>query len=224
MGPGGSIGAKFRFYPRYRKRTSDCSDEVTLSRKGAKSGTHSRKLRSTGTKSRTRAVLSRESQVALVKILKARARDLEETLDTRTRELGEARAHLAEALEEQTATSEVLRVISSSPGELEPVFQAMLANATRLCEASYGLMYLCERDLLRMAALHGDLPGAFKEQWLCGKLFRPHPDVAPARAVRTRKVSMLPTCAKIGPISAGIPCQLPESRLPASAHCSSSRC
>ena len=195
-----------------------------MSRKGAKSGTHSRKLRSTGTKSRTRAVLSRESQVALVKILKARARDLEETLDTRTRELGEARAHLAEALEEQTATSEVLRVISSSPGELEPVFQAMLANATRLCEASYGLMYLCERDLLRMAALHGDLPGAFKEQWLCGKLFRPHPDVAPARAVRTRKVSMLPTCAKIGPISAGIPCQLPELRLPASAHCSSSRC
>jgi GAF domain len=68
------------------------------------------------------------------------------------------------------------------------VFEAMLANATTLCEASYGLMYLCEGDALRMAALHGDLPEAFKEQWRSGTLFRPHPDVAPARAVRTRKV------------------------------------
>jgi two-component system NtrC family sensor kinase len=102
-------------------------------------------------------------------------------VQARTREL-------TESLEQQTATSEVLQVISRSPGELEPVFQAMLANATRLCEASYGLMYLCEGDALRMAALHGDLPEAFKEQWRSGTLFRPHPDVAPARAVRTRKV------------------------------------
>jgi len=79
-------------------------------------------------------------------------------------------------------------VISGSPGDLQPVFQSMLENATRLCEASYGLMYLCEGDAFRMAALHGDLPGPFKEQWRSGTLFRPHPDVAPARAVRTRKV------------------------------------
>jgi GAF domain-containing protein len=95
---------------------------------------------------------------------------------------------LRESLQQQTATSEVLSVISGSPGELEPVFEAMLANATRLCEASYGLMYLCEGDSLRMAALHGDLPEVFKEQWRYGKLFRPDPDIAPARAVRTREV------------------------------------
>jgi two-component system, NtrC family, sensor kinase len=95
---------------------------------------------------------------------------------------------LRESLQQQTATADVLKVISRSPGDLGPVFNAMLANATRLCEASYGLMYLCEGDALRMAALHGDLPVAFKEQWRSGTLFRPHPDVAPARAVQTRKV------------------------------------
>jgi signal transduction histidine kinase len=103
-------------------------------------------------------------------------------------ELRQRTTDLSESLEQQTATSEVLRVISGSPGDLQPVFQSMLENATRLCEASYGLMYLCEGDAFRMAALHGDLPGPFKEQWRSGTLFRPHPDVAPARAVRTRKV------------------------------------
>src|SRR5713226_5953819 len=71
---------------------------------------------------------------------------------------------LSEALEQQTATSEVLRVISSSPGELEPVFAAMLENATRLCEASYGTMWLCEEDGFRAAALYGALPAAFLKQ------------------------------------------------------------
>jgi GAF domain-containing protein len=104
------------------------------------------------------------------------------------KELRQRTDDLGESLQQQTATSEVLQVISSSPGELEPVFEAMLANATRLCQASYGLMYLCEGDALRLAALHGDLPGGFKEQWRSGTLFRPHPDVAPARAVRTRNV------------------------------------
>ena len=56
---------------------------------------------------------------------------------------------LAEARERQTATSQVLSVISSSPGELEPVFQAMLENATRICEAEFGLLYLVEGDAYR---------------------------------------------------------------------------
>jgi GAF domain-containing protein len=68
---------------------------------------------------------------------------------------------LRESLQQQTATSEVLGVISSSPGELEPVFDAMLANATRVCEASYGALYICEGDSFRNVALHGALPAAF---------------------------------------------------------------
>jgi GAF domain-containing protein len=72
---------------------------------------------------------------------------------------------LTEALEQQTATSEVLQVISSSPGELEPVFETMLANATRLCEASYGALWFCEADAFWIGAFHGPLPAAYTESW-----------------------------------------------------------
>src|SRR5213594_2179230 len=91
--------------------------------------------------------------------------ELKTQLEVQTRELAETRKALAEALEQQTATSEVLQVISSSPGELEPVFQAMLANATKLCEASYGTMWLAEGDGFRAAARHGTLPVFSNEKW-----------------------------------------------------------
>jgi signal transduction histidine kinase len=68
------------------------------------------------------------------------------------KELHQRTDDLSESLEQQTATSEVLRVISSSPGELEPVFQAMLENATRICEAKFGQMYRYENDLFHPAA------------------------------------------------------------------------
>ena len=63
---------------------------------------------------------------------------------------------LRESLQQQTATSEVLQVISSSPGELEPVFNAMLENATRICEAKLGNLFLYEGHCFRAVAVHGD--------------------------------------------------------------------
>src|SRR4029434_9071456 len=86
---------------------------------------------------------------------------------------------LRESLLQQTATSEVLGVISSSPGELEPVFRAMLENATRICEAKFGDLYLRDGDAFRMAATH-DSPSAYAAARRRGPL-RPPPDAAPVR-------------------------------------------
>jgi GAF domain-containing protein len=71
---------------------------------------------------------------------------------------------LSESLEQQTATSEVLRVISSSPGELEPVFNTMLANAVRICEAKFGTMLRAEEGGYRVVAMHGPPPAYAAER------------------------------------------------------------
>jgi two-component system, NtrC family, sensor kinase len=106
---------------------------------------------------------------------------------SKDKEIARLARELAEALEQQTATSEVLQVISSSSGALEPVFQAMLANATRICAASYGIMFLCEENALRTAAVHGALPVAYTEQWRSGTLLYPDPELPSSRAVKTRQ-------------------------------------
>jgi GAF domain-containing protein/DNA-binding response OmpR family regulator len=98
-----------------------------------------------------------------------------------------ARTHeLTEALEQQTATSEVLSVISSSPGELQPVFDAMLANAVRLCAANFGNLYLRDGDLFRLAAMH-NTPPAFVGQRR-SQAYRPGPNSPPGRMLKTRSV------------------------------------
>jgi transcriptional regulator with GAF, ATPase, and Fis domain len=81
---------------------------------------------------------------------------------------------LRESLQQQTATADVLQVISSSPGELGPVFEAMLQNATRLCEASCGTLALYDGDAFRIVALHG-APSAFSEQRHRQPVIRPDP-------------------------------------------------
>src|SRR5262245_43142100 len=137
---------------------------VTLSRKGAKSQTRRRKLRSTGTEAGTRVSNDPNSMI-----------ELKKQLEARTRELAEARGQLSEAVEQQTATSEVLRVISSSPGELQPVFGTMLENAVRICEAKFGSMYLYEGEAFRFVAHHNAPPG-FVEARARDPIVRPPPD------------------------------------------------
>jgi signal transduction histidine kinase len=115
-----------------------------LSLKGENSPTRGRKPRSTGTKAAEHVSNGPNSVVELKKQLEARTREL------------------AEALEQQTATSEVLRIISSSPGKLEPVFEAVLANAVRICQAKFGNLVLYDGNAFRMAAIL-KAPPAFAE-------------------------------------------------------------
>ena len=108
-----------------------------------------------------------------------------EEVQARTRDL-------SESLEQQTATSEVLKVISSSSGELKPVFDSVLENATHLCAATYGAMWLREEGKLRNVAFHGTLPAAFSELWKAGSEISSDSDVPAARAARSGKPVIVP--------------------------------
>jgi GAF domain-containing protein len=127
-----------------------------------------------------------DKQIELVKNFAAQAVIAIEN----TRLLNELRQRtddLTEALEQQTATSEVLRIISTSPGELEPVFQAMLANATRICEARFGALALCEGDSIRTVALH-NAPLEYAKLRRGDSLIRPHATSGLGRVVATKQV------------------------------------
>ena len=114
--------------------------------------------------------------------------DLEKQLREERRENAETRRQLSEALEQQTATSEVLKVIADSAGELETVFEAMLKNAVRLCGAKFGVLWLAEGDGFRSVALHGAPPALAearrKEPFI--RHFGPHSGVG--RVIATKRV------------------------------------
>ena len=118
-----------------------------------------------------------------------------------TRLLNELRQRtddLSESLEQQTATSEVLKTISSSPGELKPVFDALLANAVRICGAKFGNLYLREGDAFRIGATYG-APPAYVEYLRTEQSFPLNPKIGLGLLVRTKEtyhladISAVPT-------------------------------
>jgi GAF domain-containing protein len=134
-----------------------------------------------------------DKQIALVENFAAQAviaienaRLLNE-LRERTTDLTERTDDLSEALEQQTATSEVLQVISSSPGDLEPVFQAILANATRICGANFGVLNLYEGGAFPVVATH-NAPPAYVEQRRRQPMVRPGPSHPLGRVAATKQV------------------------------------
>jgi GAF domain len=129
--------------------------------------------------------------------------DLQEQVSSLTRELTEARKQLAGALAEQTASSEVLQVISSSPGELTPAFEALLANATRLCEAKFGTLYVYEAGGLRIVGSHKTPPALAKARSL-GPIY-PGPSSALGEAIRTRQTVQVADLAATRAYAEGSP-------------------
>ena len=117
-------------------------------------------------------------------------------LRQRTTDLTERTADLTEALEQQTATSEILRVISSSQGDLQRVFESLLANATRLCGAKFGNLFLRTEDGFRYAAMHG-VPSEYVE---LGKrqpraVLAQHPHTPLTRMTQEKRVVHVPDLA-----------------------------
>ncbi|HUL89826.1 MAG TPA: GAF domain-containing protein [Pseudolabrys sp.] len=100
-------------------------------------------------------------------------------------------SELRESLQQQTATSEVLKIVASSTGGLKPVFATILENATRLCGAEFSLLYLSEGDVFRTVSLYG-VPPAFAEQRRLNPILRPSPGTALGRVFATKQMAYIP--------------------------------
>ena len=98
---------------------------------------------------------------------------------------------LRESLEQQTATADVLKVISSSPGDMNPVFEAMLRNALRICEAKFGHLLLYDGECFHATHLH-DVPAAYREYWQKHGPIRPGPNTGLGRIVREKQMFHIP--------------------------------
>jgi signal transduction histidine kinase len=154
------------------------------------------------TRRRRTAKPNRRKQATVRRACAPSAANFKEQLDERTRERDEARAQnkrlleeaqtrtreLSEAQEQQTATAEVLRVISSSPDDLEPVFRMMLANTVRLCEAKFGNLFLCDGDAFRIVAMH-NAPPAFAEERARNPVIRPAAEHPLSRVLQSKQVT-----------------------------------
>ena len=131
-----------------------------------------------------------DKQIELVKNFAAQAviaienAGLLNELRQRTDDLTERTSNLTEALEQQTATSEVLQVISSTPGDLQPVFATMLENAVRICDATFGNIYRWDGEALHMLASH-NTPPAFAEDRRRSP-YRPYPNSPIGRMVANK--------------------------------------
>jgi GAF domain-containing protein len=112
---------------------------------------------------------------------------------------------LSESLEQQTATSDVLKVISSSRGELAPVFDAVVANATRICEAKFGTLYLRDDDAFRAVATALDAPPAYVEARKTKARLQPSPGGPLWLAATTKQVAHMADLKDLQPYREGNP-------------------
>ena len=103
-------------------------------------------------------------------------------------------SELQEARDERAAIAEVLRVISASPGDLELVFQAMLENATRICKAKFGTLYLCEDDGFRAVATHNAPPAYVQAR---AAVVHPHRDSSLWGAAKSKQVFQVANVTKL---------------------------
>ena len=144
-----------------------------MSLKGANSPTRGRKPRSTGTKARAHVSDGPNSLIELKKQLEARTREL------------------AEALDRQSATSEVLRVISSSAADIQPVFEIIGEQAEKLCDADISVVSMVDGEVIRLASIHGVTKEGIEA---VRRVFPMHMDdeTVTARAIRTRSVCHVP--------------------------------